>query len=153
MVYGLPAWRFPSFVLWWAMIPEDTLSRRPSISTAKYWKRPPTLVRLIYLAVQCESSHSPLHIPCVSVQQFNLVYTTCVCCERGFMHTMEHRKSVHSWEKCFCLQDPVFLGKIFLISMRNFPDMGADSPNIEEKFSSLNFPIFLISFPIFPNFS
>ena len=38
-------------------------------------------------------------------------------------------------EKCFCLREPVFWGGIFLILRGNFP-------NMEEKFSYLNFPFF-----------
>ena len=29
----------------------------------------------------------------------------------------------HSWKKCFCLREPVFWGRIFLIWRRNFPNM------------------------------
>ena len=29
----------------------------------------------------------------------------------------------HSWKKCFCLREPVFWGRIFLILRRNFPNM------------------------------
>ena len=38
-------------------------------------------------------------------------------------------------KKCFCLREPVFWGRIFLILRRNFPNMDEDFPNIEEKFS------------------
>ena len=31
--------------------------------------------------------------------------------------------SVHSCKKCFCLREPVFWGRIFLILRRNFPNM------------------------------
>ena len=40
----------------------------------------------------------------------------------------------HSWKKCFCLQEPGFWGRIFLILRKNFPNMKLDFPNIEEKF-------------------
>ena len=38
-------------------------------------------------------------------------------------------------QKVFCLRDPVFWGRIFLILRKNFPNMDEDFPNIEEKFS------------------
>ena len=41
----------------------------------------------------------------------------------------------HSCKKCFCLREPIFWGRIFLILRRNFPNMDEDFPNIEEKFS------------------
>ena len=41
----------------------------------------------------------------------------------------------YSCKKCFCLREPFFWGRIFLILRRNFPIMEEDFPNIEEKFS------------------
>ena len=45
-------------------------------------------------------------IHCCDLYHLN---TTCTC--------------IHSWKKCFCLREPVFWGRIFLIWRRNFPNM------------------------------
>ena len=53
----------------------------------------------------------------------------------------------HSCKKCFCLREPVFLGRIFLILRRNFPN------ELSDFFlsSEWTFLIFRMNFPNFPN--
>ena len=56
------------------------------------------------------------------------VYFICVYELYAKKCNMERAKNVkqnqmHSWKKCFCLREPVFRGRIFLIWRRNFPNM------------------------------